>query len=110
MPWKKNDLVEQRYDLVRQMKAGELTVSELCRRAKVSRQTAYKWRKRYLSSLSVDVRRFARAVRSHWSIENQLHWVMDVNFKEDQSRARSGSPRRRNPVVSHQSDARRVAR
>jgi predicted transposase YbfD/YdcC len=47
-------------------------------------------RRYYLSSLSVDVQRFARAVRSHWSIENQLHWVMDVNFNEDQCRARSG--------------------
>jgi putative transposase len=47
MPWKKNDLVEQRYDLVRQMRLGELSVSELCHRTNVSRQTAYKWKKRY---------------------------------------------------------------
>ena len=47
-------------------------------------------RRYYLSSLSVDVKRFARAVRSHWSVENQLHWVLDVHFGEDQSRARSG--------------------
>jgi putative transposase len=47
MPWKTNDRVEQRYDLIRQMMTAELTVSELCRRAKISRKTAYKWRKRY---------------------------------------------------------------
>jgi predicted transposase YbfD/YdcC len=47
-------------------------------------------RRYYLSSLSVDVKRFARAVRSHWSVENQLHWVLDVHFGEDQSRARTG--------------------
>ena len=47
MPWKKNDRIEQRYDLICRMKAGEVTVSELCREVKVSRKTAYKWRQRY---------------------------------------------------------------
>jgi len=48
-------------------------------------------RRYYLSSLPADAARFARAVRGHWSVENQLHWVIDVVFAEDQSRARSGN-------------------
>lgn len=41
----------------------------------------------YLTSLT-DVERFAYASRKHWSIENQLHWCLDVIFDEDGSRAR----------------------
>ena len=47
-------------------------------------------RRYYLSSLKLDVETFARAVRGHWGVENKLHWIMDVCFREDQSRARQG--------------------
>jgi predicted transposase YbfD/YdcC len=42
----------------------------------------------YLSSLPVDLKLFARAVRGHWSVENACHWSLDVMFREDDSRIR----------------------
>jgi len=47
-------------------------------------------RRYYLASLPLGVDTFARAVRSHWGVENKVHWIMDVCFREDQSRARAG--------------------
>ena len=44
----------------------------------------------YIGSIGQDAKRFAHAVRSHWGVENQLHWQLDVSFGEDQSRMRKG--------------------
>ena len=42
----------------------------------------------FSSSLSLGVKRFANAVRSHWSIENSCHWTLDITYREDESRTR----------------------
>ena len=44
----------------------------------------------YILSRRLTARQFAAAVRGHWSIENRLHWQLDVTFQEDQSRVRLG--------------------
>ena len=55
----------------------------------------------YLLSLEGDVQRFARAVRSHWGIENQLHWVLDMAFNEDASRIRKDHAPENLALVRH---------
>ncbi len=48
-------------------------------------------RRYFLSSLPLDVKLFAQAVRGHWGVENSCHWVLDVVLREDSSRARSAN-------------------
>jgi predicted transposase YbfD/YdcC len=45
----------------------------------------------FISSLPNDAKRFAEAARGHWAVENNLHWCLDIAFREDDSRARSGN-------------------
>jgi len=44
----------------------------------------------YLTSLESDARKLGQAIRLHWGIENGLHWTLDVTFKEDDCRVRTG--------------------
>ena len=55
----------------------------------------------YLLSIESDVQRFAQAVRSHWSIENQLHWILDVGFAEDASQTCQGHSAENLAVIRH---------
>lgn len=63
---------------------------------KVQQETAY-----YISSLTTDAQKILQATRHHWSIENSLHWVMDVTFREDDMRIRKGNSSQNMVVLRH---------
>ena len=61
-----------------------------------SKETGY-----YLLSGVPTIERFASAVRGHWGIENQVHWVLDVTFNEHACRIRSGDGAPNFAVLRH---------
>lgn len=79
-----------------ELKSIGMVESERNVNGKVSIEQRY-----YILSIESDVYRFAQAVRSHWSIENQLHWILDVSFAEDASQACLGYSAENLAVIRH---------
>jgi predicted transposase YbfD/YdcC len=70
--------------------------TEVERNGKIEHETRY-----YLCSLALCALSFARVVRAHWGVENRLHWVLDVIFREDLARFRTGDGPQNMAIVRH---------
>lgn len=65
-------------------------------KGKTSIETRY-----YISSLEESAKKILNSIRSHWAIENSLHWVLDMSFGEDQSRIRKNNAPQAMAIIRH---------
>ena len=85
---------------------GELRFPKLTAIAMVDakvelRDRCHRQRRYYIVSAALSAQALAAAVRGHWRIENSLHWVLDVVFKDDLSRLRKGHGAQNMAIVRH---------
>ncbi len=73
-----------------------MVTAERRQRDRVSVESRY-----YISSLESDAKRLLQATRSHWGIENRVHWVLDLSFREDESRVRTGNASENLAIIRH---------
>lgn len=55
----------------------------------------------FISSIELSADKFNKGIRSHWAIENSLHWVKDVTYKEDASKIRTGCAPENNSIFKN---------
>ena len=85
---------------------GELRLPDVACLVRVASRTELKDRGRfetryYISSAPLTAERAGQAVRAHWGIENQLHWTLDVVFRDDLARLRTGHGPENMAVIKH---------
>ena len=75
-----------------------IVMVESCRETgtKIERETRY-----YITSLSAAAERIGTAIRGHWGVENGLHWVMDMVFRDDECRIRKDNAPANFATVKH---------